>query len=272
MELVRRKTGLPVPEVVWFEESDEWLRSPFLVTRAVEGEVARDSPPYLIDPKGWFLRGSAPDWRRFEMSTIEILVRIHSIDERKEIAYLQPDTTGRTALEQQVAYQRSYYDWARDGIEVDVLERALELLEKSLPPNDRCVLNWGDGRPGNIIYREFEPVAVLDWEMATIGPPEVDLAWLTFFQQFFAGMADQYGLPPVPAMFDPGETAATYERLSGRTLEDLRWYEAFAGLRSGTILARMSLRNIAFGLQNWPADPNDLILFAPLLEKLLAAL
>ena len=73
-------------------------------------------------------------------------------------------------------------------------------------------------------------------------------------------------------MFDRAETAATYERLGGETLDDLAWYEALAGLRFGIILARMSLRSIAYGMQSPPADPNDLMMFAPLLDELLADL
>jgi aminoglycoside phosphotransferase (APT) family kinase protein len=145
-------------------------------------------------------------------------------------------------------------------------------LTATLPDNDRSVLLWGDGRPGNIIYRDFEPVAVLDWEMAGVGPPEVDVAWTTFFHRFFAHMARQWSLPPVPAMFDPAETAATYARLGGETLDDLAWYEALAGLRFGIILARMSLRSIAHGVHPPPTDPNDLMMFAPLLDQLLTDL
>ncbi len=131
------------------------------------------------------------------------------------------------------------------------------------------MLNWGDSRPGNIIYRDFEPVAVLDWEMAAVGPPEVDLAWVTFFQRFWAGMADTYGLPPVPAMFGPAESVLAYEGRSGEKLDRLAWYEAFAGLRFGIILARMSQRSIAFGVQDEPADADDLMMFPTLLDRLL---
>jgi aminoglycoside phosphotransferase (APT) family kinase protein len=138
-----------------------------------------------------------------------------------------------------------------------------------MPANPTSVVNWGDGRPGNIIYRDFEPVAVLDWEMAGIGPPEADVAWTTFFHRFFAHMAQTWGLPPVPAMFDRAETAATYARLGGAPLDDLRWYEALAGLRFGIILVRMSLRSIAHGVHAEPADPDELVMFAPLLAQLL---
>lgn len=270
MDLVRARTSVPVPEVVHLEPSDAWLGSPFIVVRAVDGEVASDNPPYLLDPNSWFRRGTPDDWKRLEISTIEVFVHLHQIvDDGNGTAFLRVDAPGNTALARLLASHRDYYEWARDGHTIPILEHAFDVLTKTTPANDRSVLNWGDGRPGNIIYRDFEPAAVLDWEMAGVGPPEVDLAWTTFFQRFFAGMAEQFGLPPVPAMFDRAETAATYERLSGDALDDLAWYEALAGLRFGIILARMSLRGIAYGMQQLPADPDDLILFAPLLEQLL---
>ena len=36
---------------------------------------------------------------------------------------------------------------------------------------------WGDARIGNMIFRDGRCVAVLDWEMATLGPPQMDLGW-----------------------------------------------------------------------------------------------
>jgi aminoglycoside phosphotransferase (APT) family kinase protein len=273
MDLVRARTSVPVPEVVHLEVSDTWLGVPFMVVRAVEGEVASDNPPYLMDPNGWFLRGTPEDWKRLEVSTIAVFAQLHQIlDDGADTAFLRGDAPGGTALARLLASHREYYEWARDGHTIPILERAFDVLTKTLPATDRSVLLWGDGRPGNIIYRNFEPVAVLDWEMAGVGPPEADVAWTTFFQRFWASMAEQYGAPPVPAMFDRAETVATYERVGGAGLDELAWYEALAGFRFGIILARMSLRGIAYGQQALPADPDDLVMFAPLLEQLLADL
>ena len=273
IELVRARTSVPVPEIVHFERSEEWLGAPFLIVRAVDGVVPSDNPPYLIDPNGWFLQGTPEHWRRFERSTIDVLVQLHQIvDDGDETAFLGWDAPGATALERQLNTHRAYYGWAHDGHRVPILERTIEKLAATLPANDRSVLNWGDSRPGNIIYRDFEPVAVLDWEMAGVGPPEVDLAWLTFFQKFFAAMAEQYGLPPVPETFGTAEAVAIYERLSADKLDDLAWYEALAGLRLGIILLRMSLRGAAFGVSQLPENPDDMIMFVPLLEDLLAEL
>jgi aminoglycoside phosphotransferase (APT) family kinase protein len=232
--------------------------------------VASDNPPYLLDPHGWFRQGTPEDWKRLEASTIAVFVELHRIvDDGEHTAFLRLDAPGATALARLFASLRDYYEWARDGRTIPILERALETLARTMPANERSVVNWGDGRPGNIIYRDFEPVAVLDWEMAGVGPPEVDLAWTTFFQRFFAHFADTLGLPPVPALFDRADTVARYERLSGETLDDLAWYEALAGLRFGIILARMSLRSIAYGQQAPPAALDDLVVFAPLLARLL---
>ncbi|MBV9951878.1 MAG: phosphotransferase family protein [Acidimicrobiia bacterium] len=270
MELVRRRTSVPAPEVVHHEESDEWVGVPFIVMRAIEGLVPLDTPNYLMDPESWFRRGTPADWERMEASTLAVLVELHRIGSDEDTAFLRSEAPGATPLACQLAEHRRYYDWARGEHEVPILERAFDVLAATLPDTDRAVLNWGDARPGNIIYRDFEPVGILDWEMAGLGPPEIDVAWATFFQRFWVSMAELAGLPPLPAMFERSSAAATYERLGGDRLEDLAWYEALSGLRFGIILARMSLRSVAFGLQDGvPDDPDDLILFAPLLRQLL---
>jgi aminoglycoside phosphotransferase (APT) family kinase protein len=81
-------------------------------------------------------------------------------------------------LRQHVDAQRAYYRWALadDGVRIPLIERTFEWLEQHWPaepgPN---VLSWGDARIGNVMYQDFEPVAVFDWEMAALGPRELDL-------------------------------------------------------------------------------------------------
>jgi len=218
MDLVRTRTTVPVPDVVHLETSTEWLEVPFLVMRAVDGVVPSDNPPYLLDPGGWFLQGTPQQWRRFEQSTLDVFVRLHRIrDDGDETAFLQLDAPGATSLARQVADLRVYYEWARGEHTIPILERGVEVVTETMPTNDRSVLNWGDGRPGNIIYRDFEPAAVLDWEMATLAPPEVDVAWTTFFQKFFAAMAEQYGLPPFPPCSTPSRPRRPTRSWAGST-------------------------------------------------------
>ncbi len=271
MGVVRERTPVPVPDVVHFEPSDEWLGAPFLVLRAVDGVVPPDNPPYVLD--GWLLRASPSEQRRLAMSSIAVLVALHRVvDDGDWAAFLRPDVPGDTALGRHVAYQRSYYDWACEGQPVPWVERAFDVVSSSMPATVRSVLNWGDSRIGNILYRDFEPVAVLDWEMATVGPPEVDLGWMTFLHAFFQGIAEEFGFPGLPDLFRRADVAATYERLSGCPVDDLRWYEAFAALRFAIISIRTSLRSVAYGVQEAPARRDDLIMFLPLFERALERL
>ena len=51
----------------------------------------------------------------------------------------------------------------------------------------------GDARIGNVLYEGFTPVAVLDWEMAALGPRGLDLGWLVFLHAFFQMIARAAG-------------------------------------------------------------------------------
>jgi aminoglycoside phosphotransferase (APT) family kinase protein len=278
IELVRARTQVPVPEIVRYEEDPTWLGTPFLVMLHVDGNVPRDSPPYLLE--GFMTELSTADLAELETSSIDVLVGIHQVREPGDLELFshRPDPT--PPLDRLVAEQRRYYDWAREGRRVPAIEEALEALEGSVPDNRRTVLLWGDSRIGNIIYRDARPVAVLDWEMATTGPPEVDVAWMVFLQTFMREMITTF-LPDVfasegPAalagLFDRNRVVDRYQARSGEPLDDLTWYEAFAGVRFAIILMRMSLRAAAFGALPAAEDPDDMVMFAPLLRRLVADL
>ena len=51
-----------------------------------------------------------------------------------------------------------------------LIERTFAALDKTRPHEGPTVLNWGDSRIGNMMFHDFAPVAVLDWEMAALGP------------------------------------------------------------------------------------------------------
>jgi aminoglycoside phosphotransferase (APT) family kinase protein len=271
MRLVRGRTAVPVPEVIHFERSDQWLGVPFLVVRAVDGLVPPDDPPYVVH--GWVVEATEEQRQRLETSSINVLVELHKItDDGADTLFLQPAVPGETALGRQLECQRGYYEWAREGEMVPIVEQAFDVLAKTMPAARRSVLNWGDSRIGNIIFRDFEPVAVLDWEMATVGPPEVDLAWMTFIHAFSQWLADYFGSPGLPDMFDQHRAVTTYERLAGTKIEGLTWFETFAALRYAVISIRQSFRGVAYGLQAPPARPNQRVMGRHLLKNLLKEL
>ncbi len=101
---------------------------------------------------------------------------------------------GATPLARNLAKTRAWYEWAatRASTRSPMVDRALGWLEANLPETGEAVLCWGDARIGNMMYRDFEPVAVLDWEMASIGPRELDASWIVFAHQVF--QTDRAGL------------------------------------------------------------------------------
>ena len=134
-----------------------------------------------------------------------------------------------------LAFWAEYLDWSEAV--PDRLRRGFDWCRDHAPEaNAAPVLLWGDVRLGNVVFDEHvEVVAVLDWEMASVGAAEHDLAW------FFAleSLQDDLFGSRVPGFPGPEEARARYEAGVGRTLIDLDWYEAFALVRSIAIMARL---------------------------------
>src|SRR5207247_1215085 len=89
----------------------------------------------------------------------------------RQVRLIGIDRPEPTPFRRHAGDQGEYYRWAMDGLRVPVLERAFAWLDDHLPSDEGpTVLSWGDARIGNILYRDFAPVGVLDWEMALLGP------------------------------------------------------------------------------------------------------
>ena len=268
MDLVREHSNVPTPEVPWCELDPAWLGVPFLVMPRIDGVAPADIPPYVFG--GWVMDASADDRARMQENAVRALAGVHEVTaEKADLSFLARPQHGSTPLEQQIGYQRWYYEWARHDVRYPLIERTFEWLDAHRPQEGPAVLNWGDARIGNMLWRGMDPVAVLDWEMASVGPAEVDLAWMIFLHTFFQDIAERYEMPGIPGFMDRGEVVDTYERISGHEVRDLEWYDVFAALRFAIVSVRTSTRGIAYGTAEKPDDPDDLIMFRSLLEQML---
>ena len=131
------------------------------------------------------------------------------------------------------------------------------------------MLSWGDSRIGNVMYRDFEPVAVLDWEMAGLGPREVDVGWFIYAHRVFEDVARRYGLGGMPHFLRRDDVAATYERLTGHAPRDLDFYTAYAAVQWGVVGLRTGRRQVRFGEREMPDDVDELLLNRESLERIL---
>lgn len=269
MRLVERNSDVPVPHTLWIEQGDEALGAPFFVMERVEGRVPPDVLPYNME--SWLLDADISDQQALQAVAVEILAKLHSIDlSGEDTSFLVPDGPGDTALRRHFAAERGYYEWVSGPTRIPVIEDAFEWLEQRWPADEGdTVLCWGDARIGNMIFDGFSPVAVLDWEMASLGPRGIDLGWMSFLHTFFEFIAHQFEMPGMPGFMRIGDLAAAYERLTGVAVTDLQWYEVYAALRHASVMARIHARRVHFGEAEWPDDPDGIVMHAPVLREML---
>jgi aminoglycoside phosphotransferase (APT) family kinase protein len=234
----------------------------------VDGLVPPDLLPYNFS--SWLSEADPTDRRQLQDATIAVLAALHSIDDATTHFSFLRQRPG-SALAAHVAEQRAYYAWVADDLRIPLLEECFAWLEDHWPAAEGpTTFSWGDSRIGNIMYRDFEPVAVLDWEMAGLGPAELDLGWLIFMHHFFEDVAAQFGLPGMPGFLRRDDVVTTYESLTGHSPRDLDFYLLYAALRHGIIMGRIQRRAIHFGEATMPDDPNDLISHRATLEAMVA--
>ena len=228
-------TDVPVPEVLWDEPDPEPLGRPFYVMARVDGRIPPDNPGTHFD--GWVKDLPAPQQSHLLDTTIGMLARIHRVDwQAAGLALLDRPEHGPDPIAQELGAWRAYLDWASAGERLDVLEDAYDWCVANRPTGevDRALV-WGDARFGNIIYDEaLAPRAVIDWEMAVLGPPELDLGWYLFLERTALQFVEQ-----LPGFADRAGVVGRYEEHLGRPVRDLDWYEAWGGMRAACIQVRL---------------------------------
>ena len=274
MRLVGERTAVPVPAVRWVEDSPDVLGARFFVMDRVDGRVPPDVMPY---PMGsWLSEASEEDQAALVTASAGVLAAIHATEaSADELAFLdaaQAGHAGSSALARQFAGERAYYEWVRGAGRLPLIERAFTWLEGCWPVAADArppVLCWGDARIGNILYQGFTPAAVLDWEMATLAPPELDLGWTIFMHRFFQDLAEDMGLPGMPDFLHRDDVVEAYVQAGGREPRDLDWFITYAAVRHGTIMVRVMGRQVFFGESEEPADREEFILHRRSLERML---
>jgi aminoglycoside phosphotransferase (APT) family kinase protein len=265
---VAAATDVPLPRLCWLEPDSGPLGTPFFVMRQVRGRVPADNPPYVFT--GWLADATAEDRARLQRDTIAVLAKIHAID---DVATRFPLLAGASdSLRRHADEQYAWYRWALadDGHPIPLIERAFAWIDDHWPSDPGPdVLNWGDARPGNVIYQGFSPAAVLDWEMAALGPREIDVTWMIFIHRFFQDVAKMFHHPGLPDFMRRDDVVAWYRELTGHEPRDLDFYLVYAALRHAIVMARIRRRMIHFDGEAVPADPDDYVLHRTTLDAMI---
>lgn len=274
MRLVDELTDVPVPRVRWIDTTGDVLGTPFFLMDRVEGDVPPDVMPYTFGGN-WFADAAPQHQRELQDTTVEVLAKLHAIpDAAQRFSFLaEVDPPGDTPLRRHFGWLKDWYEFAVPDIgRSPLVEQALQWLETHFPTEVAAstpVLTWGDSRVGNVLYQDFRPVAVLDWEMATLGPRELDVSWIIFAHMVFQELAGLAGLPGLPDVLREADVRATYEQLTGATLGDLHWFYIYSAVIWCCVFMRTTARRVHFGEMEQPDDVESTFYHASLLRRLL---
>ena len=230
------------PEPLAFCEDSDVLGAPFYLMERVRGLILRRDPPPALD-------FSPPVARGLSESFADTLAELHGLD---------LEATGLGELGKPEGYvERQVHGWTKryHGSRTDPipeLEEVAEWLAEGLPevaPGSTVAFVHNDFKYDNLVLDPADPTkvrAVLDWEMATVGEPLMDLGttlgyWVERddpepLQQF------RFGPTHLPGTLDRRELVERYAARTGREMPDLGFYHVFGLFKIAVIAQQIYYR------------------------------
>ena len=221
-------SDVPVPRVLALCSDDSVIGTMFYVMENVEGRILWD--------------GTLPDYQPAERraiyeAQIDTLAALHNVD-YAAVGLADYGKPGNYFARQIDRWTKQYK--ASETRHIDVVERLIEWLPRTVPTQERVSVVHGDYRIDNMIFHANEPrvAAVLDWELSTLGDP---LADFTYFLSHWVmppeGRSGLAGLDlkslGIPSM---EEAVALYCKITNRAgLPELNWYFAYNMFRLACI-------------------------------------
>jgi aminoglycoside phosphotransferase (APT) family kinase protein len=227
-------TDVPVPKAVLFCEDRGIVGTPFYVMERLNGRVFHQSE----------LPGCTPEERAAIYDSMnETLVRLHRVD-WQALGLADYGKPGNYFSRQVARWVRQYQ--TSKTHDIPDIERLAAWLPENIPPGDEATIAHGDYRLGNLMFHPTEPrvIAVLDWELSTLGHPLADLGyncmiWLSPPSHCDGIMGLDLEALGIPSLED---YAAAYCRRAGRS-DGLRpFHVAFSLFRFALILEVIAAR------------------------------
>jgi len=218
------RAGVPSPRVLASGTGTGPLANGFVLMSHVDGESVPQR--ILRDPTYSGLRaGFAADCGR-------ILARLHEVDPAPLLAAGLPDGDELDSWSAVLAAQPDPHP---------ILEYVAAWLRRHRPPPATPRLVHGDFRLGNMIVSAHEVRAVLDWELAHLGDPVEDLAWLTVRAWRFGRAAEVAGCGSID------DLVSSYESVGGVRVDAdrLRWWQVMGCFRWGVICLHQVGRHLS---------------------------
>ena len=231
------QAGIPAPEVCWVESGENCDGGRFYVMNRVDGLVPQDSPHYRVS--GW--AAEAPEMYKRELwfSGIDALVQLAKCGvSDKGINALVNQTPPAEQFQAEIdRYTRVHAEFTKRQLAGPV-DYCLDFIRANQPSSFNYAISWGDARLQNMIFQEGSCVALIDWEMTCVAPPELDLAYMIYCCE----CEHIHGIPRGNGWPSREETIEYYQRESGINVsETLPYLIAVCALRMFVIAERMQV-------------------------------
>jgi aminoglycoside phosphotransferase (APT) family kinase protein len=244
-----QRSAVPVAPALGFCDDEAVNDAPFYVMGFVDGHVLRDraSTEAILDLAGR---------RRASESIVDTMAAIHAVD---------LDAVGLADLGKHEGYiarqlKRWYGQWnAQKTRELPAVDEVHDELSRRIPEQGPATIVHGDYRLDNcMVGDDGRVVAVLDWEICTLGDPMADVGLL---QVYWTGPNDAASAwtgsaTATPGFLDRADLAVRYAEVSGRDLSQLPFYVSFAYWKLACILEGVYARYLGGALGQ--RDPSEL--------------
>jgi aminoglycoside phosphotransferase (APT) family kinase protein len=224
-----------VPRPLLYCKDETVIGAPFYIMERIQGVVLRAERMAKIDL-------SAPEMQRLAWATIGNLAAIHNLD---------AEAAGLADLGRPAGYvERQIKGWIRryraaQTDEWPELEAILSWLEANMPPEAGAAIIHNDYKYDNLILDPNDVghiLAVLDWEMCTLGDPLMDLGtslgyWIEPDDP--QPLVRMFGLTTLPGNPTRGEVVERYQAAGGRAIEDPLFYYVYGTFKIGVIIQQI---------------------------------
>ncbi|HCD26077.1 MAG TPA: phosphotransferase family protein [Gammaproteobacteria bacterium] len=230
-------TPVPVPKMYCLCEDGDVIGTKFYVMEMVEGRLFTETRLPAL---------SNAERTAIYLDLARVLAELHKV----EPATVGLESFGRPGN----YYDRQIGRWSKQYIasqteNIDAMNQLMEWLPQNVPPETDPVIVHGDYRLGNVLIHPTEPkiVAVLDWELSTLGDGLADLGYLC--QDYHGDVYNEEGLAGADydALGIPDETAfvAAYCQHAGRDqIDNWNFYLIYNMFRSAGIIQGVYKRGL----------------------------
>jgi len=244
--------GVPVPKPVARCDDAELIGAPFYLMEFVDGVILRGSTPkeLPLDPAALKLTMAA-----LSNTFVETLAQLHAVDVRSEplAALGRPDGY---VLRQVQGWTRRWH--ASRTEDVPDIEAVAHWLAAHIPPEHGATLIHNDFKFDNLVLdraTQRRVIAILDWEMATLGDPLMDLGtslayWVEAADApIFRSLG--LGVTALPGSFTRAQVVQAYGEATGRDVSNAAYYYAFGLFKVAVIAQQIFARHV----QGLTSDP-----------------